>query len=405
MIVEDTNGKNQLLSFAIINNRTKESFVLYFEQLAELIPDVKTFVTDRNTAQVNAIEAVWPEAKIIYCQVHIGRNIRDKVGEQMYKLYQQMIRKKASEEDLICAFENEIKNNKKVSKFLTKLLSISERWLPSHVNKIEHRGNVTTNRVEGFFGVLKRETDHCLKFMSQLSMILLNEGDKLYVHSRSMQKDIKVMDLFGEDGLYVGYEARKQIVNEYKETFDCLVERYSSQYSKDCCYIHQCYDLPCRHLLALRICDGVKPLLSLQDIPLRWQDKKDSLPISHAILVVESITKNKLQPQGWSFSNCQAKFEEAFQQAQKLPYVQDLLDFTLHVLDDCKVSSNPKELVKSIIDSHPANIQQTDSDHTNPLNAAPPNALQAAGAPFTHPLYNVDHRITKKHNKKKNNDL
>ena len=151
LIVEDQNGKNQLLSFALINNRTKESFIHYFEQIAIHIPEVNAFVTDRNIAQIEALKTVWPNANIIYCRVHIGRNIKDKVGNDMYDLYQQMIANKITEEILLGAFQYKIENDPKVSNFLQKLIDCSDCWLPSRVNRIKHKGNVTTNRVEGFF--------------------------------------------------------------------------------------------------------------------------------------------------------------------------------------------------------------------------------------------------------------
>ena len=57
LIAVDENSKNQVISFAIINNRTKESFIHYFTELKQKIQHVNAFVTDRNIAQIEALKA------------------------------------------------------------------------------------------------------------------------------------------------------------------------------------------------------------------------------------------------------------------------------------------------------------------------------------------------------------
>ena len=58
LIAVHENSKNQVISFAIINNRTKESFIHYFTELKQKIQRVNAFVTDRNIAQIEALKAV-----------------------------------------------------------------------------------------------------------------------------------------------------------------------------------------------------------------------------------------------------------------------------------------------------------------------------------------------------------
>ena len=80
MISEDENSRNQVLSFSIMSSRTKESFVNYFKEVKARVNDIRLFICDRNKTQISALREVFPNCLIIYCLVHIGRNIYSKVG-------------------------------------------------------------------------------------------------------------------------------------------------------------------------------------------------------------------------------------------------------------------------------------------------------------------------------------
>ena len=62
IIVEDENGKNQLLTFALMENKCKPSFIQYFKNLRSLIGPIRVFVTDHNQTQISALEEVFPES-------------------------------------------------------------------------------------------------------------------------------------------------------------------------------------------------------------------------------------------------------------------------------------------------------------------------------------------------------
>ena len=154
-IAEDENGHNQVVSYAIVDKRTKECFIHYFEHLQRLLPNVSIFLTDRNITQIEALKTVWPNATILFCNVHIGRNIKDKVGMEMFDLYKKVISGSAPEEQLRAAFKEKISMNvSKISNFLQKLIECAPCCLPSYVNHHHLRGNLALNRVEGVFGLL-----------------------------------------------------------------------------------------------------------------------------------------------------------------------------------------------------------------------------------------------------------
>ena len=76
---EDENGLSQVLTFSIMISRVKAMFVEYLTELKHRIGDICLFVFDRHRTQVVAIKEVFPDSYIIFCRVHIGRNIRDKI--------------------------------------------------------------------------------------------------------------------------------------------------------------------------------------------------------------------------------------------------------------------------------------------------------------------------------------
>ena len=170
MIVEDENGKNQVLSFGIMEDRCKNSFRIYFSNVKKLIGDIEVFVTDRNFTQIDAVCELWPNAIIIYCTRHIGKNIKDKVSKEMYEEFQKMLHNKKTEEELLKDFRDYIvaHQDTQASNVLQGLLDSTEHWLSSITSKYMHRGNSTSNRVEGFFGSFKNFTDHDILSLGEL---------------------------------------------------------------------------------------------------------------------------------------------------------------------------------------------------------------------------------------------
>ncbi len=84
-----------------MKKKTKNSISRFLKELKNKIGNINIFLCDKNKAQIEAIKYVWPESKIIYCAIHIGRNIKNDVGEEMYILYCQMRKEIISEEELI----------------------------------------------------------------------------------------------------------------------------------------------------------------------------------------------------------------------------------------------------------------------------------------------------------------
>ena len=271
-IVEDENGKEQLLSFSIMENRCKSSFISFFVHIKKLIGDIRVFITDRNFSQIESLEIVWPNAHIIYCLRHIKKNIGDTIGSEMKKKFQQMMNKEISEAELIQVFEKYISEHdpeSQASSMLSSLLLTRERWLPSLTAAYCHRGNSTTNKIEGFFGAFKNFTEHRIQSLGQLAKSLFICAENLFVTSRNI-KQLYLPDrlMSKEDCSCIG----NYVLEKINKEFNILTShRSKTDYGPLCCEVHQIFEIPCRHLIHERMKSKTIPYLTINDIHPRWQ--------------------------------------------------------------------------------------------------------------------------------------
>ena len=367
MISEDENGRDQVLSFSIMMSRTKNDFLDYFRYVKNIIGKIRLFVCDRNKTQISALKEIWPASNIIYCGIHIGRNIRDKVGPKMYMLYEQMRSLVITEDKFIEACKKHIGShpNTKSAKFLIKLLEEQEHWLPSYISHYVHCGNDTSNRVEGFFGSLKNLIDHKLQPLAGLMRAMYIRGERLLIASMNDKRISLPSDLMSEDD--VNNLGTLPLTIIYSEYID-LHERGSldKEYNHLCCKNHLIYGLPCKHLILQRIIDNRVPLLTIDDIQMRWRHVEYQDIVKKMPNTVEKVTVNKKSNNDWSYSACVDKFEKFFSVAKRSEQVRNILNETLNTL--CSI------------------------EHQNGLDEEilPPKNLLISGAPECHPRNNVE---------------
>ena len=87
MLVEDENGRSQVLAFSFLKTREATEFDMFFEKVKRKVGNIRLFIADRNQTQMNSIKRIWPDCLIINCSIHIGRNIRS-VSVDLYNLYE-----------------------------------------------------------------------------------------------------------------------------------------------------------------------------------------------------------------------------------------------------------------------------------------------------------------------------
>lgn len=378
LITEDENAKSQLISFAILCSREKSEFIDFLTQLKTRIGNIRLFVSDRNKTQITAIKSVFNNCNIIYCSVHISRNLRQKAGNEIVLLYNQLNKKEVTETVFINICEEIIKMNpnSKVSKFLLNLLNERECWLPSIIDHYVHYDNTTTNRVEGFFGSLKNLLDHKQQSLSNIVRAIHIRAERLKINSINESQIMLPEQLMSpNDAKKIGNFPSAFILSEFRNIETEGVIK-SDLPDENCCHNQMIYDLPCKHLILKRIEIDAYPLLSIEDIPKRWMHEvNEDLPQRKEISIIPA---QKIKEKTWDYSECIDKFEKYFSIAYRSQEVQEILDNTLDTL---------------------SSIEHSDVNEEKPI--LPPKNLLIAGAPYMHPRNNVDRKSGTPRKKKK----
>ena len=363
LISEDPNGHSQVLSFSIMPSRVKTVFVEYLSQLKERIGSIRLFISDRNKTQISAIKEVFPDALIIYCSLHISRNIKQKVGREIYHLYKQMRFKQITEDEFLERCQQYIEANQgtKSARFMQSLLAEKEHWLPSITSTYIHCDNITTNRVEGFFGTLKNILEHKTQTLANVIRAIYIRAERLWINSLNEKVLALPSDLIiEEDAAKIGRYASAIILAEYTDLHE--KGSLSVPCSPTCCTNHILFNLPCRHLLLERMQHDRLPLLSIDDIPLRWQCSKGHQEQPNS---VKMLQRPKNREAGWAYQSCIDKFERYFTVAERYTKIQKILNNALGELESLEHSDAEGQIL-------------------------PPKSLLIPGARHTHPRANVD---------------
>ena len=75
LVFQDENEKTQVLAFAVTRDRDAKSFTSVLSDVKEIVGCPRAILVDRLRAQIAAIEEVMPETRVIFCHVHLQRNI------------------------------------------------------------------------------------------------------------------------------------------------------------------------------------------------------------------------------------------------------------------------------------------------------------------------------------------
>ena len=252
----------------------------------------------------------------------------------------------------------------KSAKFLETLLSEKEHWLPSLTGTYIHLDNQTTNRVEGFFGTLENLLEHNVQTLANVVKAMYVRAERLWIRSRNDKQLLVPIDLMSsEDSKAVGSYALAIILAEFND----LREKgaLTTVYSQECCTNHILFNLPCRHLMLERMQHDHMPLLTLQDIPLRWRHDPTT---AHQTANAVDIVRQPSQRHGeWDYKSCIDKFDRYFSVADRSEIIRNILDRSLSDLESVEV---------------------VQADTSTPF--LPPGNLLIPGRPYTHPRANVD---------------
>ena len=289
-------------------------------------------VCDRCIAQFNALTKVFTTSKIFFCRVHIKRSLLKhfKSDHDVMKLYYLTMDMKLKEEELIEAWKSIVKKNtayinldeteeevtdtdvdiveendnelfqqetndvigmendvipttEKIENLLERakdatikkgilclkdLVEHKENWLPSECNKYGMYRDFTTNRVEGFFGHLKRLTNN-----TRLPLYLLT--DHICTLANTMFNNMFSVELPDEvinknDDLFKSLTefAKKVLKSQYNMLNDSNLYN-ENQYCISCQIRNTNHEIawPCCHLMKQRKTMKANFLVNYNDLP------------------------------------------------------------------------------------------------------------------------------------------
>lgn len=357
MLVIDADGKSQVLAFGLLQDRSEQSYQHFFNVVkSQMSENPKFFSSDRSQAQINAIKCIFPNALIIFCRVHLRRDLLKffEPSDTVIIGFDFCYNHPEKCDNYIEILKEKINHvSEEARNLLNYLLNNCDNWLPSKL--IEHGVfiNQINNRVEGFFGNFKLKYGFTRFSANRLCQCLKNYSELLLVQSqRSIQKTLnhyKEFPLFDiSDIAKIGLLALEIISKEYAcylnadDNAPHCVWRWLRKNKSDLA-------LPCRHLM-----NNAKHKYSLSDVSPRFiRCPMINQAQDHTVTTINKNVKK-------TFSDIMAKIYPYAAAAPRIPEVMEIFDRTLDELDS--VTSNielnngmPKTLaIQGRLSAHPS---------------------------------------------------
>ena len=361
MIVIDPEKKSQILGFSILKDQQKESYAQCLTIAKSMIKcDQRIVCSDRSPAQIWAIKNVFPSSLIVFCLLHIKRDLEKCFGET----------------DEIVLYFNLITNNYKYCdwyvgilqrrlpslqqkegyKIIDFLLSNLDSWLPSRLIQQGATFAMTNNRSEGFFGLFKSKYGYSRVTLTQLVTNLVNFARLMQVQSeRKKAKDQNFYDGFNllpnKDLPQIGHMALKILSEEYTS----FLNKYDN--SPFCTWCHlrnssfHAFALPCRHIMTKN-----QPQFKLRDFHPRYlRIEVEPTQIANSIDITPKTNNNNLN----SYTNIMATLSPYASVAPRVPEVMSIFNDAIDKLHSTKSNINegmpPTLAIKGKLPAHPAN--------------------------------------------------
>lgn len=352
-IVFDENNHVQNLAISIITSKEESSFINILESLKKFIPTIRVFIIDRLKAQLNAIEHVYPNSSVVFCKVHIARNIQSHMGRNsdVIHLFWQFVSEEIPEDVYVQKLTEKIRQTN--SMHLKNLLNDLNYYSPSKLKYLRLRGHDTTNAIEGSFGNVKKWTNNKPQPLEKILNLFLTQGRLL------MKKHIGLKYKQLDPSLYEGRKLGQFAVEEFHKRYQlCLAETAKllnqdknianetlEHLSKEKCNCNK-DDLPCIHEIHERLLKLKKgeQILKEEDIPIAYfyHDLKIANPPAFKISNVSTENKEK-----WDYNSTMDKLKPYVDLAQRSEPVRELLRNFFKEAETLKKSIDP--MAKGII--------------------------------------------------------
>ena len=355
IVTKDCNGKTQTLAFCLLKLGSAEILARFYQYVLSLCEErPQAIIVDRGKSQLSAIEEVFPDVPIVFCYLHIRRNIANAFGHNKEeKTFLGIIRQQVTEDDGLHRLQSlcEKASTSKKKKCLQHIIEKAQYWLPSVVMKVTD--DFTTNRIEEVFGKLKNMLGHNLVSVSTVCGALMNLSEMRLKESLRMRTTLIDNNIMAED----------QQIQVGKVALDLLQQEFSGENrEKQICLMEVLYKLPCLHHLPPK--DGEAPIIDIKVIPERWLRRmfyqRESSILSEKRRDVENSS---------AYSQYSEAYDPFFSLAKTMPKVRDILDSTLETLNSLGVF---KDGVNGFVEK------------------------SVPGKPFTHPRMNCEPDLRRK---------
>lgn len=182
-LVFDENNMVQILAISIISSKDEKNFIDIMTSFKTFIPNVRVFLMDRLKSQKNAIKKVFPLSKIVYCRLHIERNIIKQIKinntKVLIQYFRDFVNQIIDKNEYIDRLKNLICDNQKSLKHIQNLIDDVDYYDPKILNSLNLKGHYTTNSIEGTFGNIKRQTEHKILLLCEVLKLFVNQSDNL----------------------------------------------------------------------------------------------------------------------------------------------------------------------------------------------------------------------------------
>ena len=368
IVVMDENGKNQLLSFALLSGKKENDFSRFFNFIKQHgIGSVRLIVCDRYQSQVSSISKCFPNTQILFCLRHIKRNIEQNFGNgEITKVFRNAFQMNQTLKEFIDKISPYLENKDQTHyQALVELINSVNNWFPQVTDNYQHCGNNTTNRIEGEFGVLKNRTSHEILSLVDIISTLKVRHDELAL---SRTKNNLLNDLIIPDTLMdknesnqLGRMAKQILLKSYKQY--CNGEHNLNECN---CIAYKWYGLPCCHQIAQIDSNSLdKALICIDCLPKRWIINMNTNIFKKSDIIEEIVGKDH---EDWAYNAIRAKIDPVISMATSDSRVQKLLT-------DLFESVN---YLKSVPKNHnPVAVIRPGRRNTHPsLNCMPNNRIK-----------------------------
>lgn len=340
VIVVDQESHTQLLGYSVIPNKSTESFINFFNDYIDLGgKPFRIIVIDRLESQYDAIVQIFPNTYIMFCLVHIRRDllIYFKCDDEIILKFDRA--KKFPETsfeylDYLKFRRSKMKDTDKGKRCLDLLISRNEHWLPIYMIRNGMYLNFDTSRIEGLFGIFKGNYGHdrgkistAVKNFNNLCSVLKSQSYSDYWRT---YQDFSQFPLFSAKDIP---KCGKMILQFMKIELDAFLLH---NLDRPCvwCSLRSSkspFTLPCRHIF---VPGSIIDISKIHQRFLRSDDIFTQLP--NVVIVKDADIS-----QAKSRNNLLARLDPFINLYGKNKEIDSIFDKTITNLEDLRVEKNP----------------------------------------------------------------